>query len=560
MKRLISLLICSMFLLTACAGAGPVASTTAEAVPTEAPTEAVVTEAPTEQLTELITEPATTEPVTEPVTESPFKDPDPEVLAAPAATQFTVSKALGSNMIIQRNEYIRIWGFANEDQNGKRVNAEFGGLTGAALIEDGHWLITLNGSLPECTEPRHMKVYGDGVEVVFEDVLVGDVYWVVGQSNVHYTVQDIKNEPRANELGRNVEITNSDLIRLNRNASSDSTGLPQGTTDLSEDVRIRRGWQKPEQGAALLFSAIGYFTAKQIYDKLEGKIPIGMIEFDGNGLGLNSFCPNEVCDEQKIDKLDSTGVYRCTGVVNNGPSRFMYNHYIYPFQNMPISGIIWYQGESDMQNPNDSKYPSRFRALITELRSRHDQIHHDYPVYIIEFPPIKTNYFPYASVRTYMGTIPNVLTNAHLCQSSDLWKDMTYENNLHPYIKWEQAERMANIILAGIYGIGDPTCAEGPSAMSWTLEDEGLTAYVKFRNVGAGLKAEGGEVKGIKIKTGSAWTKPLTVEIVSEDTIKITANKKIKTIAYNTADNDMFPETLTLCNSEGVPCNAFVLK
>ena len=539
MKRLISFLICMMFLLTACTG-GQSGSPTTDAPKTEEPT-ANVTEAPTEAPTEPATEAPTeapTEPVTEPVTESPFKDPDPEVLAAPAATQFTVSKALGDDMVIQRNEYIRIWGFANEDQNGRRVNAEFGGLTGAAIIEDGHWLITLNGSLPESAEPRQMRVYGDGVEVTFENVLVGDVYWVVGQSNVHYTVQDIKNEPLANELGRNVRISNTDLIRLNRNASADYTGKPQGTTDVYEDVLIKRGWQKPEQGAKL-FSAIGYFTAIQVYDRLEGKIPIGLIEFDGNGLGLNSFCPNEVCDAMKMDKTDKDGIYRCSGVVNNGPSRFMYNHYMYPFQNMPISGIIWYQGESDMQSPNDSKYPARFRALITELRDRHDQINHDYPVYIIEFPPIKTNYFPYASVRTYMGTIPNVLDNAHLCQSSDLWKDMNYGNNLHPYIKWEQAERMASLILAGVYGVGDPAYVEGPTAISVTYENEGLTAVVKFRNVGSGLKFEGGEAKGIKIKTASKWSDPESVEIVGTDTLKITATKKIKYIGYNTADNEL---------------------
>ena len=629
MKRLISLIICMMLTLTACAGGQP-GATTAEADKTEAPrddteaptdeatdaakesqtaaqitseltdklTELITenaatekpateaqTEAPTEEPTEPATEPPTepateppTEPATEPATEPPTErvtervtepatDPVTEPATEPVtepegtdATQFTVSNAFGNDMVIQRNEYIRIWGFADKKQNGKRVYAEFAGLSGDALIEDGRWLITLNGTLPECTEPRQIRVYGDGVEYKFDNVYVGDVYWVIGQSNVHYTVQDIKNEPRANELGRNVQITNNDLIRLNRNASSDYAMLVQGSTAVNENVVIKRGWQKPEQGA-LLFSAIGYFTAKQVYDRLGGSVPIGMIEFDGNGLGLNSFCPNEVCDALKIDYKDSTGIYRCQNVVNNGPSRFMYNHYMYPFQNMPISGIIWYQGESDALAPNDSKYPERFSALITELRNRHDQINHDYPVYIVEFPPIRENYFVYSSIRTYMGTIPNVLANAHLCQSSDLWKDLTYDNNLHPYIKWEQAERMSQLILAGIYGIGDPACVEGPSAVSVTYDYGGLIAYVKFRNVGSGLKAEGGTVKGIKIKTtSSAWTTPSRVEIVSEDTLKITAIYKIQYIGYNTADSDMFPETLTLCNSEGVPCNAFIIK
>ncbi len=531
---------------------------------TEPPTERV-TEPPTEPVTEPPTEPVTeppTEPVTEPPTE-PVTEPPTEPVTEPVftdATQFTVSNAFGSDMVIQRNEYIRIWGFANKEQNGRHIYAEFGGLTGDTVIEDGHWLITLDGTLPECTEPRQIRVYGhSGVEATFDNVLVGDVYWVVGQSNIHYSVQNIKNEPLANAAGRNVQITNSDLIRLNRSASSDYARLVQGTTDKNEDVVIKRGWQKPEQGARD-FSAIGYFTAKQIYDRLEGGVPIGMIEFDGNGLGLNSFCPNEVCDALKIDSKDSGGIYRCKNVVNNGPSRFMYNHYMYPFQNMPISGIIWYQGESDCLSPNDSKYPERFSALITELRSRHDQINHDYPVYIVEFPPIWAVNFPFESVRTYMGTIPNVLANAHLCQSSDLWKDTTYANNLHPYVKWEQAQRMSGMILAGIYGIGDPAYVEGPSAISATYEDDGLTAYIKFRNVGSGLRFEGDTLKGVKYKTSSAWLDPVSVEIVSEDTVRITAKYKIKCVGFNVGMSDSFPETLTLCNSEGIPCNAFIIR
>ena len=159
-----------------------------------------------------------------------------------------------------------------------------------------------------------------------------------------------------------------------------------------------------------------------------------------------------------------------------------------------------------------------------------------------------------------MGTIPNVIPNAHICQSSDLWKDLTYDNNLHPYIKWEQAVRMKDLILAGVYGIGDPSYVEGPSAVSVTYDNGGLTAYVKFRNVGSGLKAEGGTVKGVKVMTSTTWTNPAVVEIISEDTIRIISLKKIVAVGYNTADSDMFPETLTLCNSEGVPCSAFILK
>ena len=560
MKRLISLILTVftvLALICGCAGNTTVTETEEQTQPAETTAEVTTEEVTTEAVTteEVTTEEVTTEPE---VTEPAFPEPTQEVLDAPAATAFKVTGVYGNDMVIQRNEYIRVWGFADEDQNGKRVNAEFAGLSGAALIEDGHFFITLNGSLPECTEGRDFRVYGDGVEYVYTGVLVGDVYWVVGQSNVAYPVSSIKAEPLASAAGRNCEISNDDLIRLNRSSMTDANnGLTQGTTDVNEDVPVKRGWQKPKQGA-YSFAAIGYFAGKQLYEALDKKIPLGLIEFDAGGAALNAFCPNEVCDALKIDKQNKKGIYTAQSV-NNNASRFMYNHYMYPFQNFPICGLIWYQGESDCNQNNDTKYNARFSALITEYRNRHNLINHDYPVFVIEFPPIYMN-FPYDSIRQYMGLIPNYVKNAHMVQSSDLWKDKTYENNLHPYCKWEQAERLTNIILANVYGIGDPEYVEGPTAVSVEFSDEGCTATVKFRNVGDGLKAEGGEIKGFYVKLSAKLVEPDSVEIVGKDTVVLKASKKIKSVHYNSKLEDSFPETLTLCNSAGVPCNSFILK
>ncbi len=96
--------------------------------------------------------------------------------------------------------------------------------------------------------------------------------------------------------------------------------------------------------------------------------------------------------------------------------------------------------------------------------------------------------------------------------------------------------------------------------MSVTYENNGMTAYIKFRNVGSGLRFEGDALKGIKYKVASVWLDPVSVEIVSEDTVKITALAKIGYIGFNVGMSDSFPETLTLCNSEGIPCNAFIIR
>ena len=109
---------------TACdRGDTPTDTTVADTpAPTDAPTDA-----PTEEPTEPETTEAPTEAPTEPEeTEPPIVDVMVgETLDAPHATQFTVSNVCANDMVVQRNEHIRVWGWADASQNGKKVTGEF---------------------------------------------------------------------------------------------------------------------------------------------------------------------------------------------------------------------------------------------------------------------------------------------------------------------------------------------------------------------------------------------------------------------------------------------------
>ena len=487
------------------------------------------------------------------------------------AKSFSVSRAIGKDMVIQRNEPIRIWGWAPDTEEGKYVRAEFSGLSGRAKIKNGEWMITLD-ALPENTTPQDITIYGDGTETTIKNVLIGDVYWISGQSNIAYSVQNMNIEPLSPQEAKNVEVSNDMQIRLNRTWSADFSGKTLGTNEVSKDVLHKRGWQKPRIGASA-FTALGYYTAVRLYNALDRKVPIGMIEFDGNGLALHAFLPNEVRDELKVSQADKNGVYSAPGV-NPHQSSFIYNLGMYPFQNLPIAGFIWYQGESDCASSNNNcyAYAERFTAFIKYIRDKHDLVNHDYPVYIVELSPSfqynsngqANQYIDFATVRMNMGSIPTMLENAHICSTEDLWKDKEYNNNLHPYNKWELSERMTKLILANGLGIGDIAEGEGPIVDSFTVSADGKTAIVKFNNVGQGLVAQGGVLKGFKVATSTAnysyLYDPTTAKISGKDTVTLTYTKPIKKVAYNNALANTFPEVVTLCNSAGVPCAAFSIN
>ncbi len=114
---------------------------------------------------------ATADPGTDPVvptetpTEAPTEAPETgidEPLDLPYAADFTVSKAFSKNMVLQRGEHIRVWGWADESENGKKVSGEFLGMFTEAEIKDGEWVLTFKKKLPANAEMVYtLKVYTD---------------------------------------------------------------------------------------------------------------------------------------------------------------------------------------------------------------------------------------------------------------------------------------------------------------------------------------------------------------------------------------------------------------
>ena len=103
--------------------------------------------------------------------------------AAPwVCPDFKVAGIFSSHMVLQRETPIKIWGFSQAV--GSRVAGCFMGETVTATVgEDNRWLLTFSAHLYEC-EPQIMVVSDDlGHTVTFEDILVGDVWLIGGQSN-----------------------------------------------------------------------------------------------------------------------------------------------------------------------------------------------------------------------------------------------------------------------------------------------------------------------------------------------------------------------------------------
>ncbi len=483
------------------------------------------------------------------------------------AKSFSVSKVFSDGMVLQRGEKIKIWGSADPTEEEKYIEVELAGLKTYGKVRQGRWIAEFEETFAATSEPQSLTVYGEGCYETFDDVLIGDVYICIGQSNIRYSVADVRRNAPESYHGKDFYPSEADLIRLNRSSihdADDNSVYPtRGTAEVVEDIRTGRGWQTPTQGGDD-FSAIGYYTACMINNNFH-EVPIGLIEIDGDGQGLCSFYPNDYADENKLDTPNGN-VYESIflgGEVT--PTRFVYNHFIAPFINYPICGMIWYQGESDCHPDNTATYASRFKGLIENYRQKWGI---EFPVYMVELPSCYNKpaelpeedvwaFIDFSGVRMEMGRIPNILHKVYITASSDLWLDKSYWNSLHPYCKWGQAKRLAKTILATRYGLGDIEYSLAPQMTE--VFYNGKDATVRFKYKAGGLTSvDSSDIRGFEILIDGEWTVPERINVLDDDDVIINADAEIMGVRYNAHPENSFTDEVNLSNGEGTPAIAFI--
>jgi sialate O-acetylesterase len=283
---------------------------------------------------------------------------------------------------------------------------------------------------------------------------------------------------------------------------------------------------------------------------------------------------NDVADAKKTDMYNSMKGYYVTTGSNADGGRFLYNHYMFPFEHYAMAGMIWYQGESDCLSANAKVYVENFSALMTYMRGTHNLINKEFPVYYVEFPTIfqrpannsgTWHYKDVGLIRAAMGEIPRVLQNSYQIVSADLWSDDQYYNNLHPNCKFEQAQRAA-MVAAVVNGEGEQSMvkANGPILVSMTVSDDGKKAVLTYENVGDGLKTtDGGNiVKGFvfyKKNCSIDVNAKITATITAHNQITIESDTAITGIAYNAITTNVYGVDINLCNSKNIPAGATIM-
>ncbi len=441
---------------------------------------------------------------------------------------FTLPNFFGENMVLQRGVAHKIFGRGTGEI---KVRLEKGELFSEAAVtaENGEFEALLD-PLPASLDAYTLTVTAKDKEEVIENVFIGDVYMLAGQSNMAQTYEHQTTE----QMGGGV--TTGNIPKLITDDRVKFFKLSQTASDYETfDVPFEtNGWQPLNDSTKKKMSYIGMYFAKERLSE-EPNVPIGFMSVAWRGTTVNRW--TRVSDDNKTLNFTPT-------------SGNIYNNHVAPFVGYPMCAILWYQGESDAKNP--VMYKEAFKRMIEDWRGLWND--EDLPFLFVQLARYsKENYAPQREAQ--MGALEIENTGMSVILDTDKG---TY-NNIHPLGKEIVAQRLH--LLAKKYVYGEDLVCTGPIFEKAEIENNTIKVYFEKESIGDGLciknpyvektnlcEFEISDGKGDFVKADAVINPDNTISVWAEG---VTEPKFVR-YAYSAV-----PENPNLFNKNGLPASPF---
>ena len=482
-------------------------------------------------------------------------------------------KIFNSDMVLQQGVKLPVWGWAGP---GEKVAVEFAGQRHETEAKpDGTWRVEL-APLKATDKPAVFKVTGANT-VEFTNVVVGEVWFCSGQSNMAMLVRYTDNAER--------EIAGAKFPMI-RHFKAPNVYKPAPQQDINAKWVVTTPETVPHQ------SAVAYYFGRRLHQAL--KVPVGLINSSWGGTRIEPWTP--ACGFDGIPALDGikarvdtadpksalhkrvlgeyiedlqawiavaqaqTAKAETLSLPPNFPSHLvfpsgkgrhqeptvLYNGMVSGLVPFAIRGAIWYQGCSN--NGEGMLYLEKTKALVNGWRKVWGQ--GEFPYYLVQLAPY--NYGAHRAkslpeIWEAQAAVPAAIPNTGCTVINDIGNI----KDIHPRNKQDVGLRMANQALNRTYGMKDIRW-EGPVFKSYKVE-------------GSVMRVEFDHAEGLKTRDGKA---PDWFELCGPDGIFRPARAKIEGASVVLSSPEIaVPQAMrfawdhlaepNLMNGNGLPVGAF---
>ena len=435
----------------------------------------------------------------------------------------------GNNMVLQQKAACPVWGTADA---GEEITVAIAGQTKTTKADaDGKWSVKLDPL--EVGLPLTMTVKGKN-EIVFSNVLVGEVWIGSGQSNMQWSVN------RAHNPANDISNANFPNIRL--------ITVPNVSKTTPQD-NFSGSWAPCTPENVPGFSAVLFYFGRKLHQDLN--VPVGLIHCSWGGSSCESWINYDtVAKNPDFAQLLVRRTTREKDQPQGGDNQqagYLYNGMLHPIIGYGIRGVIWYQGESNAGRA--FQYRTLFPTMIQNWRTEWKQ--GDFPFYWVQ-------------LANYMATKddPGDSAWAELREAQSMTRslsksgqaviiDIGEADDIHPRNKRDVGVRLGLLALNNDYGKVQP--CESPQFKSVSFD--GDKAALTFDFVYDGLFSRGAAPVGFAVAGEDKIFHWATAEIVGKDTVVVRSPKVAAPVAvrYGWADNPV----VTLYNSARLPMNPF---
>ena len=186
-----------------------------------------------------------------------------------AKAEVRLPQLFQSGMVLQRNKVIPIWGKADA---GEQVCVQFNKKSYTTTADaNGQWRV----DLPKMKAGGPYELTVNSLQLT--DILIGDVWLLSGQSNIDVTIERVYPQ-YVNEI----DTYENPQIRMFRVQNETAT---HGVKDDIRPTAIN--WKPVNKQNAWLFSAVGYFLGKRMFEK--NKVAQGIIVNSWGGTPIEAW-------------------------------------------------------------------------------------------------------------------------------------------------------------------------------------------------------------------------------------------------------------------------------